>query len=125
MGSSIKSVNRSLYKRYVNHDADARDIIEYIESVEGGRQLLDKHIGAVLEAYIISARKIGSETNRYYTNYKQIMENESSDDDSQSRAYTIINIIQNIRSREDSDIVQMLSKKINITDRFLNMPPKI
>ena len=50
----LRVVNRKLYSAYVKGDATPVEVIDYIQTIPGGRQLVDSEDGYILEAYLVN-----------------------------------------------------------------------
>lgn len=119
----LKATNTELYRKYISNTITAEELIEYIKSLDGGKDFFNKHISAVLEAYIVTARNNGREIIEQANRYEEITKSQSGNDHMRRRAETIYEVIKDIRNGQHENIANRLSKKIDISDRFLEEPP--
>jgi len=106
------------YRNYINNISTVKDIIDFISTLEGGKALLEDHKGKVLEAYLITGRNNNLEISNYSEKYQNSLNDESSDKYIQNRANTIITVIDELRFNNNTFLVERISRKLDILDRF-------
>jgi len=106
------------YRNYINNVSTVKDVIDFISTLEGDKALLEDHNGKVLEAYLITGRNNNLEISNYYEKYKNSLNDESSDNYIKKRANTIIGVIDELNFSNNTFLVERISRKIDILDRF-------
>lgn len=118
----LKAANLLLYRNFVEGNADIFDIMKFIKSTERPNDFLTEHYGAVIEAYLAvgnGERDLNQKNIKYY---ESIMNDESNDQNVRDRASKVINNISSIRSGDSFNITNYLARKIDMLDRFIDVP---
>ena len=115
----LRVAKRELYQAYCSGNASPKDIVDYLQSLHGGAQLMNTHLGAIIEAHLVRGirdherRKLA--TDEYY---KLAKENETKPTPASARARDVSYHFQWV-GRNAQDMTGYLLKKIELTHHFV------
>lgn len=122
----MKNHNPDLYQQLKQKNCTEEDILRYLYSLDPKNIFIaNKHLGAVLEAYIISnvsyyLRDESDKKNLQFikTNYYDKINDPNTPEDEKRRLQDIIYIFDNLGVRERRNVLRTLLEKIDISQRF-------
>lgn len=115
---ALKAGNPVLYKKYINSECSAQEVLDYIKGSPKGTAFLNEKYGMIVEAYLWSAplryATLQSVLNRYTKEHERDDISESEKD----RAGFIADTIDRLRVSDEYDFLDNVVKKIGISERF-------
>lgn len=112
----LKSVNRELYYSYINFQSTAGDVIDYFDSIPGGKKLFKHNYGYAIIAYLEWFDSDYSNNN--LDKYNKIVEDPNSEKEEIYKAQRIIEIVQSFWRKNNKAILGVIVKKIEMLEKF-------
>jgi predicted KAP-like P-loop ATPase len=103
----LKAGAPEIYRRYMFENGIAREVVEYLRSRNGGPEFLDTHPGKIIEAYLIAA-KSGRVATPEQRHYREILENQSSEEQDRERAKWMVSVVDEINFKETLSLKYLL-----------------
>lgn len=114
----LKIKEPEVYKRFITEEISPFDLLNHLKIDAGGYELLDSHIGTVLEAYIISSKSYRYAGSENLAKYKEITESPVAEESEKQRAYKILKLMEHFEWHGGAGSLGYLVKKIEIASRF-------
>ncbi len=115
---TLKISNQTLYTNYIKGYSAMNEIITYIGNTPEGKTLLNSHCGNILEAYFAYAQCDRVEKRELINKYEITSKDDSTSEDEKHKAHTICKISQHLDFEYDYNILEYLTKKIEIAEDF-------
>lgn len=106
----LKIKNHALYQSFVKREKNYKEVLDYIRTLQTGREFLNGHHGTVLEAYLSIASSRRSEVNEILQTYRLDSANE--------RAQKIVKILTELINNDTYGILEYLVSKIDLVSNF-------
>lgn len=109
---ALKVANPLLYRNYVNKSAEPKEVLDYIKSLRGGRDVLDDHkYGSAIEAHLRAGIC-------NHQDFNQLMGLFRKDAETDQRAQQILRFLEYFLQNSYVNMSSYLAKKIEIAERF-------
>ncbi len=120
----LRVAKRELYLNYCSGHATPKDVVDHIRSIPGGAQLMDSHLGAMIEAHLVRGIR-NHELRKTATDdyYKRAKEAETKPTPDSLRAKEVSYHFQWV-GRNAQDMTAYLFKKIEMAHRFVQPEAK-
>jgi len=114
----IKIKDPELYKDLITDKINSSDLLNKFKDIPGAADLLSNNYGIALEAYIITCKSDRYEHGDISSQYQEIKDSESANEEDKERADRILKIIDNFDFNGGIGSLGYLLKKIEISSRF-------
>jgi vacuolar-type H+-ATPase subunit I/STV1 len=104
---TLKAGAPEIYRRYMFENGIAGEVVKYLQSLNGGPEFLDTHPGKIIEAYLIAAKSGRVETPEQ-RHYREILENQSSENQERERATWMVSVVDEINFKEGLSLGYLL-----------------
>lgn len=106
------------YSALIKNDIQPKELLNQLKNIRGGKELLETNYGMALEAYIVTCKSERNEMGDINTEYKKIIESESSTNEQKQTASRILTIIDEFYWKGGSGALNYLTKKIELASHF-------
>lgn len=115
----LRAAAPSVYRNYALEDASHGLVVDQIRKQPDGKEFLEKHAGAVLEAYLISATTNRPSQEEAIKSLNKAAADEKTPPKERERADTIAKILHHISVRDLSPNLKHVVNKIELAAQFV------
>lgn len=106
----LKAANPSMYRGFAFGSTTSREVIDFLASKPGGRELLNTYFGTVIEAYLVLAKSLPHEDPAEIVEYRALASDSSIASETRARASRILEIVNGLSSRSQPQLHFVVSK---------------
>lgn len=114
----LKVKTPEIYKSYIRNEIQPKELVASLKNLRGGNELLETNYGAALEAYIVTSKSEPREVDDINSEYRKIVESESSSNTQKVRASGILKIIDGFNWSGGVGVLNYLTMKIELASHF-------
>ena len=114
----LKAADSSLYYKFTSKDISYKKILTFLSEQPGGKELLEDHTGAMLEAYLGMCNLDHHERRECISKYNAISENKDIEENERGHAGKVSALMFDILNTGNTDNLQYITNKLELLDRF-------
>ncbi len=115
---TLKAVNSQLYYKFIAKEIAYKEIIIFFREQPGGSEMLDEHLGEMMEAFLAICNANSDKRRAYKEEYKSIAENESLQESEKHRANTINKIMIDLSHAQTTSELSYIVEKLEFLAKF-------
>lgn len=112
----LKAAAPELYRRFAFEGGVTGEVVKYIQSLPGGPEFLEKHIGSLIESYLIAAKQNSGEDVPELKKYREMAGNKDIEEKEKERADKIVKIVDSMWQQRPS--LKYAVSKIELAAQF-------
>ncbi len=119
---ALKVADKSLYKKYINGDANYKDVLGYIKGKPKGIEFVEGEYGGAIEAYMVYSSCVSAEEYvQKYNEYKNKAAEKTLSEEQRGRINNIMSILQSLEQIKlrNRNVLSSLANKIEISEQFV------